>query len=131
MNSERDSQTVQPTFFAEAPAQGRLIFTLTVPGRLPSWNDILGMEQWARYRFKADLAKGFLSELRRSEGDSLTKTTSAKNTTLIFSATRLEDYLETARQQRALKSRNKKLAKANPKKSESKSLKNDLGPVPF
>ena len=45
----------------EKPKPGKLIFSLTVPGRLPSWNDILGMEQWARYKFKNSLAKDFLS----------------------------------------------------------------------
>ena len=113
----------------EKPKPGKLIFSLTVPGRLPSWNDILGMEQWARYKFKNSLAKDFLSELRRSERGSLTGTTCAKSTTSIFSATLLERHLETARQQRKSRSARKKLKLADAKKSELKFTKPE--PLPF
>ena len=129
MKSEPDSPRPAQLSWLETPKPGKLIFSLTIPGRLPSWNDILGMEQWARYKFKKELADTFLSALRQHECDSLTKTTSAKNTTLTFSATLLAAHLETARQRRILKLRNKKLAKANQKKSESKSLNSDK--VPF
>ena len=138
-NSPQDSRAGQQLSWLETPKpkEGKLIFSLTVPGRLPSWNDILGMEQWARYAFKKELAAVFSSALQQSERDSLTRTISAKNTTLIFSATLLAEHLEILRQRRILRSRNKKLAKANPKKSGSKSLKSNVSavdgksPLPF
>jgi hypothetical protein len=100
---------MQLTFDPPPPPQpGEPIFTLEVPGRLPSWNDILGMEQWARYKFKGELATAFLCALRASAADSSTKITSAKSTTLIYAAT-LESYLAMRREQRRLKSAKKKL----------------------
>src|SRR5580704_4431953 len=122
-NSNNFSLESQGTFFDSAPKPGKLIFSLTIPGRLPSWNQILGMEQWARYQFKKELAESFLFALQQSERASLTGTTCAKNTTSIFSATHLREYLETAQQRRRLKSAKKKLKLAKEKKSDLKSLK--------
>lgn len=131
MNSNEDSQMRQISFFdLTQPKPGKLIFTLTVPGKLPSWNDILGMETWARYRFKKELADVFLFALQQSERASSIGTTSAKNTTLIFSAIHLREYLEMAQQRRKSKSANKKLKLANEKKSALKSLRSEKE-VPF
>lgn len=110
----------QLTFDPPPPQpEGELVFSLTVPGRLPSWNEILGMEQWARYQFKKELAESFLSALRQSAADSSTKTICARSTTLIFVAT-LERYLQMRREQRRLKSASKKLSRGLLKKSASK-----------
>jgi hypothetical protein len=91
------------------PPSGKLIFSLEVDGRLPSWNEILGMEQWARYKFKGKLANDFLFALRRSAADSSTKTTCARNTMLTFADT-LARFLETKQAARKLKQRSKRLA---------------------
>lgn len=120
----------QSSFFDSTPKPGKLIFSLTIAGRLPSWNDILGMEQWARYQFKKELAGKFLYALQQSERASSTKIISAKNTTSICSATLLVAHLETARQLRELKSAKKKLKLASAKKSALKSM-SCKKPVPF
>ena len=101
----------QLTWEPEKPRPGKLIFSLTVPGRLPSWNDILGMEHWARHKFKKELANEFLSELRALERGSSTKTTSAKSTTLTFADT-LALYLATKQEQRASRQRSVRRKKA-------------------
>lgn len=100
--------------------QPKLIFSLEVEGRLPSWNEILGMEQWARYKFKGELASAFLSALRLSGAGCSTRITSAKNTTLTYADT-LAQYLETKQAARKLRSRNKRLALKNASLCESKS----------
>lgn len=120
----------QLTFDPPEKKPGKLIFALTIPGRLPSWNDILGMEQWARYRYKKDLADKFVFALQQSERASSTKIISQPSSTLIFSATLLVAHLETARRRRELKSANKKLKLAKEKKSGSKSS-SCKGPLPF
>lgn len=89
-----------------------------VPGRMPSWNAILGMNHWQRAKFKTDLQKGFLCALQQSGRDSSTPTTSARNTMSIAAAT-LASYLETIRQKRLSKQRSARLEKAS--KSTSKS----------
>ena len=98
------------TFEPEQATTGELLISLTVPGRLPSWNKILGMEQWARYRFKKDLATTFLSALRAGENDFSTKTTSVKSITSIYAAT-LESCLETRLARRKLRSARKRSAR--------------------
>lgn len=105
-SSENSSQTLVP------------IFSIEIPGRLPSWNDILGMEQWARYKFKNELADAFLSVLSRIANDSSTKTTLQRSTTSIYAAT-LESYLRMKQERR--KSRQAKLKQSKAKKSESSS----------
>jgi hypothetical protein len=82
-------------------------FTLEIPGRLPSWNGILGMEHWGRAALKEKIQLAFLSALQRSACDSLTKTTSAKNTMSIAADT-LESYQATQRAKRALRQAKKK-----------------------
>lgn len=127
MNSNDDCQTRQETFFDSTPKPGKLIFSLTIPGRLPSWNAILAMEHWQRYKEKRNLADVFLFALKLSERDCSTTTTPAPSGTLIYSAT-LALYLTTAQERRALKSHNKKLKLASEKKSVSKCTKSK---VPF
>ena len=86
----------------------KLLCTIVVPGRLPSWNDMLGMEHWQRYKFKNDLAKSFLSALRQSETDCSMRTISQRNSMSIYADT-LASYLTTARARRALRSAKKRL----------------------
>ena len=93
-----------------------LIFALKIPGRLPSWNQILAMHHWQRKKFKDQLKRDFASALDRGVSDSLTKTTCAKNTSLISCATvasSLMMHLTNA----ALKSRKRSAEKASRKKS--------------
>lgn len=97
------------------------VFQLDVPGRLPSWNQILAMEQWARYKFKGELAASFLSALRASAGDCLTRTTCAKSTMSTFADT-LALYLATKQAERASRSAKKKLALKKQSLRASKSL---------
>lgn len=87
------------------------ILHLEIPGRLPSWNQLLGMNHWQRHKLKADIAKDFLSALRASGNDSSMKTTLQKSSTWIFADT-LESYLEMKRIKRA-----SKRASAKPKKA--------------
>lgn len=89
-------------------------FSISIEGRLPSWNQILGMHHWTRAKFKKEIADAFLSALRALENDSSTRTTSAKNTTSIYFVT-LESYLQMTLQKRKLKSAKKR--------SEAKKLK--------
>jgi hypothetical protein len=92
-------------------------FVLTLPQRLPSWNAVLGQEHWARKKMKDQIQSDFLSALRATASDSLTRTTCAKNTMLIAADT-LVSYRMMLRSKRALKSA-KKRSEAK-KKSASK-----------
>lgn len=104
----------------QSPKEPKLILRLEVEGRLPSWNEILGMEHWQRYKVKSELAADFLSALRASEDASSTRIISVKNITSIFADT-LERYLRTQREKRKLKSLKKKLEAKSGSTSESKS----------
>ena len=101
------------------PLSSELIFQMKMPGRLPSWNQILAMHHWKRKKFKDALAKDFLSALKANENDSLTKITFAKNTSLISCATAAA-FLMTHLTNAALKSRKKNAEKVSQKKSQSK-----------
>lgn len=121
----------QQDMFSTHPASGgeatKLIFSLEVPGRLPSWNHILGMEQWARYKFKGELANAFLCALKLSGDDSSTKITCAKSTMLTYADT-LERYLGTKQAERRLKSAKKR---SGLKSQSEHSLKFTKSEVPF
>ena len=99
-----------------------MIFRLAMTGRLPSWNQILAMHHWKRKKFKDSTATEFLFALRLAAKDSLTKTTSAKNTMSIYADT-LESYLTTRRNERKLKSAKRNAEKASRKKSRLKYIK--------
>ena len=90
-------------------------FTLELPIKLPSWNEILGMNHWRRMKFKAELASVFLSALQASERGSWTRIISAQNTPPTYSAT-LASYLAMKQESRKLKQRNARLKKAKLKK---------------
>jgi len=117
----------QLVFDAPAPSPGKLLHSLTVPGRLPSWNQILGMEHWARYQFKDQLQLAFLYALQVAARDYSMRITSVKSTMSIAAAT-LVSYREMARAKRASNSGKKKLSPEPKKKRSSKSLKSK---VPF
>lgn len=104
------------------------MFALEMDGRLPSWNEILGMEHWARYQLKKSLASDFMSALQASVGTSLTKITYAKNSTSTYAAT-LARYQVTQREKRKLRSARKKLEAKNESSPESKS--SDFEDPPF
>jgi hypothetical protein len=129
MNSDSAShKPVQLSFDSAPPSPpGELIFKMEMYGRLPSWNDILGMEQWARYKYKKELADRFLSALRQYASDSSIKTICAKSTMLTYAAT-LGSYLETARLRRKLKSASKK---RSPDKQSTLESKSSDDKVPF
>ena len=74
-----------------------------IPGRLPSWNQILAMQHWNRAKFKSKAMADFESALRVSAADSSTKTTFAKNT-LSTAADTLASYRETLLAKRKSKS---------------------------
>src|ERR1700678_2262813 len=91
------------------------IFRLTIPGRLPSWNQVLAMEHWARKKFKDGLARDFLSALQAAASDCSTRTICAKSTTLIYADT-LKSCLATRRANSKLRSAKLKLSKVSRKK---------------
>lgn len=101
--------------------------TIEVPGRLPSWNEICGMEHWARYQLKDKIQESFLYELRASASDSSMMTTSAKSIMLTAAAT-LDSYRAMRREQRALNAAKKRRSPAKLSTSGSKSSKSK---VPF
>lgn len=124
---------VQSLFDSIAPTPlptetpGELLFSLEIDGRLPSWNEILGMEHWARDKFKSQLQEDFLFALRQSAAGCLTKTICARSTLLTAAAT-LESYRETVRLRRKLRRDKKRQSRADASLFESKSSK---GKVPF
>lgn len=70
---------------------------------VPSWNELLGMEHWARAKRKQEIQHAILYALRVSAADSSTRTTCAKNS-LSMAADTLASYLVTPRAKPALKS---------------------------
>ena len=97
----------------------KMIFSLTITERLPSWNQMLGMQHFQRDKFKSGLALRFLSALRASGNDSSTKIIYAKNTMSIYADT-LESFLATKAASRKLKRANARLVKAKTSKPLSK-----------
>lgn len=87
--------------------------TFKIPGRLPSWNTILGMQHWARHKLKAEIRAAFTCMLKALGSDPSTPTTSAKNTIWTAYVT-LASYETTLRQKSASKRLSAKLAKAKP-----------------
>lgn len=119
---------LQQAQFGEIPQVPKeRIFVLEVPGRMPSWNEILGMEEWARYKYKQQVQENFLSALRVSAQDCSTKTTCAKNIWSI-AADILASYRAMVLAKRKLKQSRKKQSRAALSLFESKSSK---GKVPF
>lgn len=113
----------------EETGPAKLLFSITIPGRLPSWNDLLGMEHWGRMKLKESIQAAFLSSLRASARDSSMRTTWPKSTLWTACAT-LESYLAMRRERRLSESGKKKRIPVRRKKSESKFSKPE-GPVPF
>lgn len=122
MFSEDSSQT---------PAGASLLLTLRVPSFksqkgargekketllpiVPSWNDVLQLQPWARQKRKGEILDAFLCALRASAADSSTRTTSARST-LSIAADMLDSYRATALAKRKLRSANARRSKAKKK----------------
>jgi hypothetical protein len=70
------------------------IVRLKLPGRLPSWNEVLNMHYRERHQLKRKIQNEFLCVLRLYGTAFSTRTTSAKNTWSIAADT-LASYLLT------------------------------------
>lgn len=79
---------------------------------MPSWNELLNIEHWAREKIKKQIQADFLSALRRSASAYSTKTICAKNI-MSTAADTLACYQVTQQQKRALKRAKKKYAALN------------------
>jgi hypothetical protein len=55
------------------------LLQLRIPGRLPSWNALLGMDHWARAKLKKSIQQDFISALSLSVNASSIPTILAKN----------------------------------------------------
>ena len=99
----------------------KLIFRLTIHERLPSWNQILGMDHWQRAKLKDGIQVRFLCALKAAAAVCSMKTTSAKNTMSIAADT-LESYRMIIREKRRLKSAKKRLAQKTLNAQRLKSL---------
>lgn len=133
MPHEPKTNAPPPDLFASQMAVGanqelEPLFVLEVDGRLPSWNEILGMEHWARDKFKCQLQDAFLSALRVCARDCSTKTTSAKNIMSIAADT-LDSYREMVRARRKSRRDRKRLNQKAASLFESKS--SELMKPPF
>ena len=117
----------QATFFEPTPMTGDLILSLEIPGRLPSWNEILGMEHWTRDKFKQRLQDAFEYALRQSASDCSTKTTSAKSIMWTAAAT-LGSYRAMVQQRRKLR---RSSAKQIREKKKESLLSSGKSRVPF
>jgi len=53
----------------QAPHSSKLILRLEIPGRLPSWNQILGLEHWGRAKLKKKIQDEFISSLYLSANE--------------------------------------------------------------
>lgn len=110
------------------PVAPRLLLTLVIPNYsstrsargekkptllsvIPSWNDVLQLEPWARRKRKQEIQQAFLSALLRSADALSTRTTFAKNSFSIAADT-LVSSLEIRRQKSELRRANAKLLKA-------------------
>lgn len=114
-----------PTEVGASPRE--LLFVIEIPGRLPSLNELLGMQHWSRVGLKTRLQKEFSSALRASAKDSSTKITSWQSI-MWTAADTLDSYVRTHREQQKLRSAKKRLKAKNQSASESKSSD---GKVPF
>lgn len=125
-SSQKDLFPMAEAAFARPEFEDEPFLTIEIPGRIPSWNEILGMEHWERYRFKSKLRREFISGLRVFAQLCSMKTTSARNSILIAAAT-LESYDRMIRERQRLKSARRRWEKKNPNLFASKSSSN----VPF
>ena len=93
---------------------GEPVFRLFVKERLPSWNTILAMGFRKRHHLKQGTQAAFLSALRATDNDSVTRTTFVKNTLSIAAAT-LASFLTTRRIERRSKSARSRSEARTPK----------------
>lgn len=62
-----------------SPPGKSLLLRLVVPGRIPSWNQLLGLSHWRRLKLKKAQQQAFISSLHLSENASATRIISRKN----------------------------------------------------
>lgn len=108
---------VIPSFLSVKNARG--VKKETLLPVVPSWNDMLAMQSWARMRRKDEIQLAFLSALRAAAADPLTTITCAKNT-LLTAADMLDSYRAMTLDKRKSKQLAKRLEK---KKLKALSLK--------
>lgn len=99
---------VIPSFVSLKSARGEKRETLLPV--VPSWNDMLAMQSWARMRRKDEIQRAFLSALRAAADDPLMTITCARNT-LLTAADMLDSYRMTALDKRKSKQLAKRLEK--------------------
>jgi hypothetical protein len=109
---------VIPSFVSLKSARGEKRETLLPV--VPSWNDILALQSWARMRRKEEIQVAFLSALRAAAAAQSTTITCAKNS-LSIAADMLDSYRMTATDKRKSKQLAKRLEKKNRKALLSKS----------
>lgn len=114
---------VIPSFASLKSARG--VKKETMLPVVPSWNDMLAMQSWARMRRKDEIQLAFLSALRAAAAESSMMTTCARNTLLTAAAT-LDSYRAMSLDKRKSKQLAKRLEKKAAKKLESKSSPSDL-----
>lgn len=80
---------------------------MEIPGRIPSWNALLGMTHWKRIRAKKEQQENFISALSLGVNDSATRTILASSgcSTVSDIVARLR---EMSRKKSTLKSRSEK-----------------------
>jgi len=106
-------ELVIPSFSSLKSARG--VKKETMIPAVPSWNDMLAMQPWARMRRKEEIQCAFLSSLRATASDQSKTTTCAKNS-LSIAADTLESYRTTAGEKRKSKQLAKRLEKKAAKK---------------
>lgn len=92
-----------------------LIIALEIPGRLPSWNEIIGMNRFTYTKFKRAQQDAFLSALYRSANAFSTRTTSQKKLLSTAAAT-LGSWILTHRKKRGSKRHNASAGRARRRK---------------
>lgn len=78
---------------------------------VPSWNDLLSLDEWGRKRLKSQIAVAFLSALRAYESDYSMRTTCAGKSSPTFSDT-LVAYQVIAQDKRKLRQASARQMKA-------------------
>lgn len=119
-----------------------LIFSLSVPSFqtkvkggtkltpiVPSWNEVLAMEQWARAKRKSEIQDAFLSALQASVNDCSTRITFARST-LSTAADTLASYRATVLEKRKSKSPKGKPEKVKKSTRSSKCMPSVTKPNP-
>jgi hypothetical protein len=104
------------------PAGQRLLLTLTIPGRIPSWNALLAMGHWQRAKAKKKIQDEFISALSLSANASAIPTILVRSGCSTLSG--IAELFEMTRQRQSpSKPRSAKQRKARPSTRKSKSTR--------